>query len=359
MKTQLSYLTFIIAAMTFCSCENDEQPTEDKQPTESTNLPPVATDVLITFEGDLLAGVQLSVSYAYTDAEGDAEANTAIQWYRADNNKGNGIIAIAGASSRDYTVQTADEGKYLSVGVTPKAVSGTMEGAEANSALTKFVDFIMIIDPPPGTPTYGVIVSPVTGRKWLDRNLGAPATPTAWNDWINYGDLFQWGRAADGHQLIVRTGSQNTDASGVNTTTTALSDSDIPFNSLFIISDTSPFDWRSSYNDNLWQGPNGINNPCPPGWQIPTKEEWEAEKLTTLSAAYQQLKLTASGFRSDDGSIASQSILGVYWCSTTGIVPGTSVKGSYTMALSNTSDHPEVVPYSRAHGMACRCIKSL
>jgi len=357
-----SALLLILLSTFGIACKDDNEPASpnipatDEQPTDSTNLPPVAADVLIKFEGSLLVGVQLSVSYTYKDAEGDAEANTAIQWYRADNNKGKGIMAIAGASSRGYTVQAADEGMYLRVGVTPKAVNGAIEGAKANSA---FAEVGFVIAPDPGLPKYDVIVSPVTGRKWLDRNLGAPVTPTAWNDWLNYGDLFQWGRLADGHQLIMRTGSQNTDASGVNGTTTTLSNSDATINSLFIISDTSPFDWRSSSNDNLWQGTYGINNPCPTGWQIPTKEEWEAEKLTTLSAAYQQLKLTASGFRSDDGSIASQSILGVYWCSTTGIVPGTSVKGAYTIGLSNTSDNPEVVPYSRAHGTACRCIKSL
>jgi hypothetical protein len=354
MKTRLSHLTLIIAAIAFYSCGNDEQPMDLPEP---INLPPVAKDVLITFEGELLAGVQLSVSYTYTDAEGDSEANTTIQWYRADNKTGKGAMAIDGASSHNYTVQTADEGKCLRVGVTPKAATGTTEGTQSNSAFTPYVDALEIILPP--GPTYGVIVSPVTGRKWLDRNLGAPATPAAWNDWINYGDLFQWGRQADGHQAIVRTGAQNTDAVGLYATTTTLSDSDASTHSLFIISATSPFDWRSAYNDNLWQGENGINNPCPPGWRIPTKEEWEAEKLTTLSAAYQQLKLTASGFRSGDGSIESQSILGVYWCSTTGVVPGTAVKGAYTIGLSNTSDIPEVVPYSRAHGVACRCIKSL
>jgi hypothetical protein len=94
----------------FYSCENDEQPTEpNPPPVEPTNLPPVATDVLITFEGGLQAGVQLSVSYVYTDAEGDSEANTVIQWYPADDNKDTNTIAIDGASSHDYTVQAADE----------------------------------------------------------------------------------------------------------------------------------------------------------------------------------------------------------------------------------------------------------
>src|SRR5688572_22406021 len=52
------------------------------------------------------------------------------------------------------------------------------------------------------TVTYGVITSSVTGRKWMDRNLGASQVATAYNDYLAYGHLFQWGRPADGHQLV-------------------------------------------------------------------------------------------------------------------------------------------------------------
>jgi hypothetical protein len=48
------------------------------------------------------------------------------------------------------------------------------------------------------TETYGIITSPVTGRKWLDRNLGATRVATAFNDRQAYGHLFQWGRLQTG-----------------------------------------------------------------------------------------------------------------------------------------------------------------
>jgi len=47
---------------------------------------------------------------------------------------------------------------------------------------------------------YGTVVSPFTGRVWLDRNLGAERVCTAYNDTACYGDLYQWGRDYDGHQ---------------------------------------------------------------------------------------------------------------------------------------------------------------
>src|SRR5690606_29974596 len=40
------------------------------------------------------------------------------------------------------------------------------------------------------TVTYGIITSPVTGRKWLDPNLGASRVATAYNDRMAYGHLF-------------------------------------------------------------------------------------------------------------------------------------------------------------------------
>jgi hypothetical protein len=47
--------------------------------------------------------------------------------------------------------------------------------------------------------TYKMITSSKTGRVWLDRNLGATQVATSFDDSAAYGDLYQWGRAKDGH----------------------------------------------------------------------------------------------------------------------------------------------------------------
>jgi len=44
--------------------------------------------------------------------------------------------------------------------------------------------------------TYGKVLS-ANNRCWLDRNLGATRVATSSTDTQAYGDLFQWGRAAD------------------------------------------------------------------------------------------------------------------------------------------------------------------
>jgi hypothetical protein len=118
------------------------------------------------------------------------------------------------------------------------------------------------------------IVSAKTGRIWMDRNLGARRSAVfeqeiLANDMYAYGDLYQWGRRSDGHQC--RNSKTRIVDGGVNV--------DQPNHGDFILPKTpsSPNpqnNWRSPENPNLWNGINGINNPCPEGFRLPTKQEF-------------------------------------------------------------------------------------
>jgi hypothetical protein len=199
--------------------------------------------------------------------------------------------------------------------------------------------------------TYGTLASPTTGACFLDRNLGASAVATAYNDYQGYGDLFQWGRPADGHQLITRTGS--TTSTAVNGTTTTLSTTDVPGHALFIIGSVTPNpDWRNPQNANLWQGASGINNPCPGGWRLPTQSEWVAETgITNTTTAYSQLKLTIAGYRDQsNGSLTYTGVTGDYWSSS--INSNNSVSFQY----SNSGFSAATDAY-RAEGFSVRCRK--
>lgn len=185
-------------------------------------------------------------------------------------------------------------------------------------------------------------VTAADGRVWMDRNLGATQAATSSTDTASYGDLFQWGRLDDGHQVPT---------SG---TTTTLSSTDIPGNALFIKTGfTSPYDWRSPKNDNLWQ--NGLNVPAPTGWHVPTQTEWAtlvaAEGITGYATAYSSnLKLTAVVMR--NFSTGSTGTYGNYWSST---VNGADAYGLYLLfssVVTNYSIH-------RAGGNSVRLIKDL
>ena len=120
---------------------------------------------------------------------------------------------------------------------------------------------------------YKTVKSPYTQQFWLDRNLGASQVCTSYNDSSCYGDLFQWGRRADGHQKI---NSSQTASLSYNTQ---------PNHSKFITSNSNNynFNWMNSINDNLWNGVNSINNPCPKGFKVPSKNELVRETKNILN----------------------------------------------------------------------------
>jgi uncharacterized protein (TIGR02145 family) len=195
----------------------------------------------------------------------------------------------------------------------------------------------------PNNPFNNTVVS-TTGKIWMDRNLGATRVATSSTDANSYGDLYQWGRGADGHQLRT-SGSTNT-----------LASTDVPGNANFIIVTNSffPFDWRSTRNNNLWQGVNGVNNPCPAGFRLPTKAEWEAEFATwssqnTAGAFASPLKLTVAGFRwRQNGSILDLNDWGRYWSST--------ITGDFSYDLTINSSSATIVNEGRAEAVSVRCI---
>jgi hypothetical protein len=190
---------------------------------------------------------------------------------------------------------------------------------------------------------YQEVKSPYTGRVWLDRNLGAKRVCTSYNDEQCYGDYFQWGRNSDGHE------KQN------SATTSSLSYSDTPNHSKFIKSPNDLFSWLNSQNDNLWQGVNGKNNPCPKGFRIPTLDELKAETLNQgvkhRDDAYKSfLKLPSAGVRNYIlGSVEDQGSYGYVWSS----VPNLGA----TYSLGFTSDDIYEIFYNQAGGLSVRCVK--
>ena len=92
--------------------------------------------------------------------------------------------------------------------------------------------------------------------------------------------------------------------------------------SLFIREPNSPYDWRTPQNDSLWQGANGINNPCPVGYRLPTNAEFadlvSSENITNLTTSlYSSVAFSIPGYRSfGHGALTSAGVSGYYWAST-------------------------------------------
>jgi len=181
-----------------------------------------------------------------------------------------------------------------------------------------------------------------TGRIWMDRNLGASRVATSQTDSEAYGDLYQWGRLADGHEE--RT-------SGITLTR---SSSDTPPHENFIV--TSLDDWRNPKNDALWQGINGLNNPCPTGFRLPTKDEFQEEVNSWVSqdaagAFASPLKFCFGGFRfQNDGEFYVTDVGGYYWTST--------VDDDKAFHLTISDTNANLYSNKRAGGFSARCIKN-
>ncbi|MDG1840920.1 MAG: FISUMP domain-containing protein [Crocinitomicaceae bacterium] len=203
------------------------------------------------------------------------------------------------------------------------------------------------------------VTNPITGEIWMDRNLGATQAATSSNDALAYGDLYQWGRRSDGHQIVTNCGGSfcSTVSGGIN----VLSSIDQPAHGLQIrgqaITGSGTLnDWRIPQNHNLWQGLNGINNPCPSGYRLPTQAELNAERLSWSSndaagALASPLKLPMAGSRSHSSGGHTNGGHGHYWTST---VDGTF--SSY-LGFSSNSNSGSIGPGARAAGSSCRCIK--
>lgn len=212
-------------------------------------------------------------------------------------------------------------------------------------------------------PTAVVPITSSTGKIWMDRNLGASRAATSSKDFEAYGCLYQWGRGNDGHASITWVLGEedawgNNPGTAVNGTTTTFSTDDEPENSLFITDEVSmPYDWRSPSNENLWQGVNGVNNPCPAGYRVPTRTEFKAEitaySITGPTSAFNSiLKIPVAGERAfDSGVIRGQGQEAWFWTST---VDGND---SYDVLIQSGAVYTNV-SNGRAGGYSVRCIKN-
>ncbi|MFN5387128.1 MAG: hypothetical protein ACK5CO_09905, partial [Bacteroidota bacterium] len=187
------------------------------------------------------------------------------------------------------------------------------------------------------------VINPATGKIWMATNQGTSKAATSSTDTDAYGDLYQWGRNSDGHQI------RNSD------TTSILSSNDYPGNSSFIIQPNPPYDWHSFQNLSLWQGVSGVNNPCPSGYRLPTDTELDDERSSWSSqnsagAFASPLRWSLAGYRKNtDGTIASNGLYGYYWSST--------VSGSYSRCLYFSSSSAGIFSSYRSNGFSVRCIK--
>lgn len=193
---------------------------------------------------------------------------------------------------------------------------------------------------------FGIIA--FDNKCWLDRNLGASRVATTLDDESAFGGLYQWGREADGHQHPTSV-----------TTSTLAPPGAQPNHNQFIVKYAYPFDWNEDNTwDNRWTLPNGnitTADPCPNGWRVPTRSEWEsAIAYGNWQNAYDPfnspLRLPAAGKRDDKGVLGHQGTKGYYWSS--------SHQNIFGVPMNSFHNGVFLSSYYRVGGMSVRCIKN-
>ena len=227
-----------------------------------------------------------------------------------------------------------------------------LTGASNTLALAPRIDIKSI----PASATAVVNVT-YGSQTWMDRNLGARRVATALNDVLSYGNHYQWGRPADGHEITVWKGDDQTTGRGFYDATAlqALSATTTPGHPNFIMTNASPYDWLVTQADpDRWGSAN--QGPCPAGYHVPTDAQWATaatfgawnNNTDTYNSA---LKLPSAGERHHiDGLLYNQGTNGHYWSSA---VSGTLARNLffYSAAANTDANH-------RALGFSVRCLKN-
>jgi len=182
-------------------------------------------------------------------------------------------------------------------------------------------------------------------RNFMCYNLGAastsvdPFTPT----WEINGGYWQWGRSAEAAAGPTATDPKDGAVSGWNTTNAA--------------------------NGSWADGTKTVNDPCPAGYRVPTKAQWDGvvdnNTLTTVGTFNysetnygaglrfgDQLMLPAVGYRDFyDGTLYDRGSNGLYWSSTE-----IESQGAWHLIFSSNASTYDLV---RTTGYSIRCIEDI
>ncbi len=329
--------------------------------TSAVNLPAFA-------QTQTVASAHVQGSNPHSTQGGGAAVDVELSWAAQSLAVGSGTIDAslkAIGSNLNAVKLDINKGIGSDLGIVLATFSIPIDDA-GNVGEVKLKDIPGIIDRNFADADHQFLYVPVQGEDgniWLNNNLGADyaninhasfdpvqqAMDSA--DYHAYGSLYQWGRLSDGHELMNWTSA--TAGTGVTGTTTTNATSDTPVNSKFIV---GSFNWRVPQNDNLWQGVNGINNPCPQGFRLPNENEWTtyvsvAGISNSATAAASDLKLTVSGNRGFSyGSVSNSGSYGYYWSST--VFGGSAHYRIFNMGAGTSS-------YYRAEGMTVRCVQDV
>ncbi len=266
--------------------------------------PGVATITVKTVDGNKTATCTVTVTAPTIAVTGVIMNRLTTSIYIGNKEKLTPLFTPANATNQSVTWSSDNES------VATVSSNGVVTAHEAGEAIikaqtvdgNKIASCLVTVLPEPATVEFA-------GLWWMDRNLGVDPSidPNPEEYVVDYmsnvpgelnGDLFQWGRQADGHEkmtsgtyLGVSISDEDLDENGqIKSTHPA-------FGQFWQGSDAYKYDWRSTPSDFLWNPDNSVN-PCPKGFRIPTKDEFvlfmetiSDDDLRTLTTTHHAVKV--------------------------------------------------------------------
>ena len=200
--------------------------------------------------------------------------------------------------------------------------------------------------------SYKTVTSPYTGKRWLDRNLGASQACTSQSDTLCYGDYYQWGRNSDGHEK----------SNSTITSTQASNLFHVP--NSFITSNREHYgDWiRDIDNDGSirianWSKTDG-SSICPLNFRVPTSDELSIETIKVASNnQVRNIEDAFTNFLKIPASERRYSYTGGMITPGKGYLWSTSGNDYSSIYLSLELNSGFVLLADRADGVPVRCIE--
>lgn len=226
---------------------------------------------------------------------------------------------------------------FVEVVVFPKESSSTEPTIPNNPELIEHKGF-----------NYLPVTSPNTGRTWLDRNLGANKVCSQVNDSSCFGDLYQWGREADGHQL-----KSSPRSFSISTTIEVGNDAffaDSGSGDFSTVDDWTRADKNGAIRSTNWSKTDG-SSVCPVGYRVPTIDELNEELLVLDNGFNSFLKIPNAGKRGFFADFVGANRLFQLWSST-------PVNNDFASSIAQSTGEILTINFtSRNEGHSIRCIE--